>query len=90
MRIRVTLDIRLVGEVLRSTGKRYITVKQVSRMLGVSTRTAGKIMARLEEIGYARRFSERTYELLDSSSRAVASEGIPQSTPMKRYLARPR
>ncbi|MCE4603253.1 MAG: hypothetical protein F7C08_00200 [Desulfurococcales archaeon] len=90
MRVKVTIDLRLLGELLASSGRRYVTVRQVSSMLGVSTRSAGRIMSMLEDMGYAVRFSERTYLLLDNSDLAVKKDGTPHSRPMKKYLASPR
>jgi len=66
-RIRATLDLEMLARALALTGRRYVTVKQVSGMLGVSTRTAGKIMSRLEDMGLARRYSLRAFELLPNS-----------------------
>lgn len=90
MKVRVTVDLKLLADVLVATGRRYVTVRQVSSMLGVSTKSAGRIMAMLEDMGYAVRYSERTYLLLDRRDLAVKNEGTPQSRPMKRYLASPR
>ena len=71
--MRVTVNIRLLSASLRSLGKRYVTVREVSRLLGVSTRTAGKLMARLEGEGVVRRYSFRAYEVLAPLERRSSS-----------------
>lgn len=43
---------------------RYVTVARAAALLGVSPRTAGKVLAWLERQGLARRHSRRAYELL--------------------------
>lgn len=61
--IRVTIDLeQLAAELYKA--KRYVTVSEIARRLGVSEKTAGKVLARLESLGYARRYSYRAYELL--------------------------
>jgi len=60
--IRVTIDLAQLASEL-SKNRKYVTISEISRRLGVSEKTAGKILARLEQLGYARRYSSRTYEL---------------------------
>lgn len=60
--IRVRIDLLLLAGDLSRHG-RFVTVNGLSRRLGVSEKTAGKVLARMEKLGYARRFSYRTYEL---------------------------
>ena len=62
--VRVKLQIALVAAVIRGSGKRYVTIKDVSKMLGVSTRTAGRILARLEREGYLERYSRSAYRVV--------------------------
>ncbi len=54
---------RVIGA-LAGTGKRYVTVRDLSALLGVSTKTAGRLMSRLEMEGYVRRYSNKAYKLL--------------------------
>ena len=61
--IKVKVDVALVAAVIRGSGKKYVTARQISRMLGVSTRTAGRILARLESEGYLVRWSRRSYKV---------------------------
>ena len=73
--LRVKLQIALVAAIIRGSGKRYVTIKDVSKMLGVSTRTAGRILARLEKEGYLERYSRTAY-------RVVAAGGLePPESP---------
>lgn len=61
--VKVKLSLDHVFEALASTGKRYVRVKDLSEILGVSTKTAGRLMARLEREGYVRRYSNRAYRI---------------------------
>ena len=60
----VRVGVAVVAAIIRGSGKRYITVKEVSRMLGVSTRTAGRILAVLEREGYVERYSRGAYKVV--------------------------
>jgi Mn-dependent DtxR family transcriptional regulator len=72
--VKVKLSLDYVVEVLAGTGKRYVTVRDLSSLLGVSTRTAGKLMSRLESEGYVRRYSNKAYRLLATSRKGVVEE----------------
>ena len=61
--VRVSMNLALIAAILRGSGKRYITVREVSQMLGVSTRTAGKLLAKLESEGVVVRYSVRAYRV---------------------------
>ena len=89
-RVSISLDSLVILLLAPFKGKRYITVSQVSGVLGVSTRSAGRILSKLEKAGYVRRYSTRTYEVLFRSDRPVATMGIDHRSPMNTYLARPR
>jgi len=43
--------------------KKFITVQEVARMLGISTKTAGKLLKRLEDAGIVERWSRRAYRV---------------------------
>ena len=62
--IRVKMNAAVLAAILAGTGKTYISVKEASKLLGVSTKSAGKILARLEEEGYLIRWSKRTYKVV--------------------------
>ncbi|MCE4611394.1 MAG: hypothetical protein F7B17_05425 [Desulfurococcales archaeon] len=62
--MKVKMSVALVAAVIAGTGKSYITVREASRLLGVSTKTAGKILAKLEEEGYLVRRSRRAYKVV--------------------------
>lgn len=62
--VRVKLDLDRLSTFIEETGLKYITVKKVGNMLGVSTRSAGKILARLEERGVIERYSNKAYRVV--------------------------
>ncbi|MCE4603751.1 MAG: hypothetical protein F7B20_02150 [Aeropyrum sp.] len=62
--LKVKMRVALVAAVLRGYGKKYVTVKEVGLLLGVSNRTAGRILARLEKEGFVYRYSRKTYRVL--------------------------
>ncbi len=62
-RVKVNIDIVRLVEALAGAGKRYITVDDLAHLLGVSTRSAGKILSRLEYIGAVERHSRRAYRI---------------------------
>ncbi len=43
--------------------KKFVTVHEVARMLGISTKTAGKLLKRLEDAGIVERWSRRAYRV---------------------------
>ncbi|AEM39577.1 regulatory protein GntR HTH [Pyrolobus fumarii 1A] len=62
--MRISLSISLedwASHALR--GKKFVTVYEVARMLGVSPKTAGKILRRLESLGIVERWSRRAYRV---------------------------
>jgi len=42
----------------------FVTVKEVARLLGLSTKSVGKALAELERKGYLRRVSKKAYKIL--------------------------
>ncbi|MEB3778620.1 MAG: winged helix-turn-helix transcriptional regulator [Desulfurococcales archaeon] len=62
-KVKVTVDLEILGVYLTSINKKYVTLKEISRLLGVSTKTAGKIMAKLERAGVVERYSARAFML---------------------------
>ncbi|MCS7107386.1 MAG: hypothetical protein NZ902_04715 [Acidilobaceae archaeon] len=62
MKVKVSLE--EIADRLQAAGVNYVTPKRVSSMLGISTRSAGKILARLEERGALRRYSNRAYRIV--------------------------
>lgn len=65
MRVSVSMD--FVAGIVRSLGKNYVTPKDLSEAMGVSTKTAGKILKALESRGYVARYSNRAYKVLRGS-----------------------
>ncbi|MFZ8794824.1 MAG: MarR family transcriptional regulator [Acidilobaceae archaeon] len=72
--VKVKLGLDRVVSVLASTGKRYVTAKDLSLLLGVSTKTAGRLMARLEDEGFVRRYSNRAFKLVITPRRFDSGE----------------
>ncbi|MEN2999168.1 MAG: hypothetical protein ABDH61_01115 [Acidilobaceae archaeon] len=67
MRVKVSLE--EIVDRLKVSGANYVTPRRVSNMLGISTRSAGKILARLEEEGALERYSNRAYRIVYSRGR---------------------
>ena len=61
MEIRIKVDPLLIALTLVSYGYKYITIKRLSIILGSSSKTAGRILAELERMGIAKRYSRRAY-----------------------------
>lgn len=59
--MRLTVDPEAFALALLLSGRRYVRVRDVAGLLGTSTRSAGKLMARLERLGYVRRYSRRAF-----------------------------
>ncbi|MET1160627.1 MAG: hypothetical protein ABWW65_06675 [Thermoprotei archaeon] len=66
--INVTIDLRLLAMRLRERGKKFIRVHEIAYELGVSPKTAGKIMVSLAKLGYVVKWSEGVYMILDDKS----------------------
>lgn len=60
---QVKLQIEKLASTLIALGFLYISVDQLARLLGVSTKTAGKILAEMRRMGLAEKWSKRTYKL---------------------------
>lgn len=61
--MRVRVDYEALAESIMMRGRRFITVGELSRMLGISTKASGKLLRRMEERGLVRRYSVRAYIL---------------------------
>ncbi len=62
--ISVKLDVYRLAYYLSGRMKlRYIRARDLAEMLGVSTRSAGKLLARMEDLGLVRRYSNSVYEI---------------------------
>ncbi len=66
---RVNVNIEKLAAFLVLNGRIYVTVRELAQILGISTRTAGRILAEMERRGYAQRWSKRAYKLV---ARAIA------------------
>ena len=73
--MRVTLNPIAVYNVIKRLGKTYITVSEVSSLLGVSTYSAGKILAQLARQGLLVKWSRRAYKVLATEKGAETNHG---------------
>jgi len=63
--VLVKLDLfRLAMYLSKKRKAKYVRIRDLAEMLGVSTRSAGKLLARMEEYGIAKRYSNTVYEVL--------------------------
>jgi len=63
--INVTIDLRLLAMRLRDRGRKFIRVHEIAYELGVSPKTAGKILVSLSRLGYVIKWSEGVYMLIE-------------------------
>ncbi len=57
----ITIDLHLLGYKLSSSGRAFIRVHELAFELGVSPRTAGRILSKLAELGYLIKWSKGLY-----------------------------
>ncbi len=62
-KIKVSLNLKRISEMLLERKTKYITVRGLADALGISTKTAGKIMSKLADIGVVERYSRRAYRI---------------------------
>ncbi|BEP17561.1 hypothetical protein PYJP_09130 [Pyrofollis japonicus] len=60
---QIKLSIERLASTLVALGFIYVSVDQLARLLGVSTKTAGRILAEMHRRGLVRKWSKRTYKL---------------------------
>ncbi len=61
----IKLDlIRLADYLVSNSRTGYIRVRDLAYMLGVSSKSAGKILARMESLGMAARYSNNVYRIM--------------------------
>lgn len=60
---RVRIDPERLARALVLSGYSFVSIDQLANMLGISTRSAGRILAELRRRGLAKRWSRRTYKL---------------------------
>jgi len=61
--LSITIDLVKFGERLRKK-KNWIRVRELAEELGTSTKSAGKILAALEKLGFVERRSVGVYKVL--------------------------
>lgn len=64
VRSKVSLNLEVLGIIVANMNRNYITVRELSRRLAISTRTAGRILRSLEGMGYVERYSNRAYRVI--------------------------
>ncbi len=62
MRMRVSVSPERLASLLLA-GRRFVTVAELAEMLGSSRKAAGRILARLEELGLVERWSKTAYRV---------------------------
>lgn len=62
-RLSITIDLVKFGERLRRK-KKWIRVRELAEELGISTKSAGKILAALEKLGFVEKRSIGVYKVL--------------------------
>ena len=60
---QVRLQVEKLASTLIALGLIYVSVDQLARLLGVSTKTAGRILAEMQRRGLVQKWSRRTYKL---------------------------
>ncbi|WP_131159851.1 helix-turn-helix domain-containing protein [Aeropyrum pernix] len=73
--MKVKVRLAVVAAILRGSGRRYVSVREVGELLGVTSRTAGRILARLEREGVVSRYSRRTYRVLHPKGSGGLGQG---------------
>ena len=61
--LSITIDLVKFGERLRKR-KKWIRVRELAEELGISTKSAGKILAALEKLGFVEKRSVGVYKVL--------------------------
>ncbi len=60
----LTLNLHVFGRRLRERYRKWIKVKDLANDLGISSRSAGKLLASLEKLGYVSRRANNVYEVI--------------------------
>ncbi len=63
----ITIDLRLLAMRFRDRGKRFIRVHEVAYELGISPKTAGRILVTMTKLGYLVKWSDGVYMVLDTN-----------------------
>ena len=62
-KMKLVVDLDAFAAALALSGRRYVRVRDVAGLLGVSTRSAGRLLARLEQLGYVKRYSRTAFRV---------------------------
>lgn len=66
--VNVTIDLRLLALKYKEKKRRFIRVHEVAYELGISPKTAGKILVSMAKLGYLVKWSDGVYMLVDEKS----------------------
>ena len=69
--ITVTIDLDLLAMRIIESKRRFIRLHELAYELGVSSRTAGKILRGLEKLGYIIRWSDGVYMVVEDYNRRI-------------------
>ncbi|MCD6488812.1 MAG: hypothetical protein J7K21_06280 [Desulfurococcales archaeon] len=69
--VTITVNLHLLGRRLGESGKVFIRVHEIAYLLGVSPRTAGKILSALSKLGYVEKWSDGIYRIIHYNDRFV-------------------
>ena len=62
--VYASIDLVKLAEIIRKRHGKFVSPWELSRIIPVSTRTAGKLLARMEELGFVKRYNKRgVYEM---------------------------
>ncbi|WP_440060207.1 hypothetical protein ACSU1N_03445 [Thermogladius sp. 4427co] len=67
-RMKIQVDVIDLYRDMISSGRRFVSVRDVSRKLCTNALSASRVLARLEEMGYARKWSRGIYILVDAET----------------------
>jgi len=57
--VYASIDLVKLASILRRRRERYVSPWELARIIPVSTRTAGKLLARMEDLGLVKRYNNR-------------------------------
>jgi len=64
MKVHVAIDVLKLYRRLVSEGTRFITTEGLAEELSISTRSAGKLLSKMQERGLVTKCSKSTYKIL--------------------------
>ncbi len=83
-RVIVTIELEKLAETLARLYRSYVTVEQLAKHLGTSTRTAGRLASKLERLGLLERHARGTYRI------RATGYAFEAARPMRIHIRTPR